>query len=176
MSVTKWAIDASHSEVQFKVKHLLISNVTGKFKVFAGTAETEGDDLSTAKATFTAEIDSVDTNNEQRDGHLKSGDFFDAANNPQITFVSTGLAKDGDDYKLTGDLTLRGVTKSVTLKAEISHTVTDPWGQTRFGVEVNGKINRLDFGVSFGMVSETGAVLLGNDVTLHIAAEFVKQA
>lgn len=177
MSTTKWAIDPTHSEVNFKVKHLLISNVSGHFKQFDSTVETTGDDFSTAKINFSADINSISTNNEQRDGHLKTGDFFDAENHPKLTFAGDKLEKtNGDNYKLHGTLTMRGTSKPVTLDVEHGGVTTDPWGNTRTGFEINGKINRKDFGVSFSMVSETGGILLGEEIKIHAATEFVKQA
>ncbi len=177
MANTKWAMDATHAEVHFKVKHMLVSNVTGNFKTFNASVETEGDDMSTAKVHFTADIDSISTNNEQRDGHLKTGDFFDAANHPQLTFDSEKLEKvSGDDYKLHGTLTMRGVSKPVVLNVEYGGMMQDPWGNTRVGFSVAGKINRKDFGVSFNMASETGGILLGEDVAISANVEFVKEA
>lgn len=176
MSTTKWVLDPAHSEIQFKVKHLLISTVSGDFKKFEASAETEGDDFTTAKVQFSADIASISTNNEQRDGHLKTGDFFDAENHPKLSFVSDKLVKVDDEvYDLHGQLTMRGVTKDVTLKAAFGGSTTDPWGNTRVGFEISGKIDRTDFGVSFGMISETGGLLLGNDVKLFANTEFVKQ-
>ncbi len=169
-------MDPAHSEIQFKVKHLLISTVSGDFKKFEASAETEGDDFITAKVQFSADIDSISTNNEQRDAHLKNGDFFDAENHPKLSFVSDKVVKVDDDvYDLHGQLTMRCVTKDVVLKAEFGGSTTDPWGNTRVGFELSGKIDRRDFGVSFGMVSETGEFLLGNDVKIFANAEFVKQ-
>ena len=176
MSTTKWAIDATHSEVHFKVKHLLVSNVTGLFKTFNATVETQGDDISTAKVHFTADVNSISTNNEQRDGHLKTGDFFDAENHPQIIFDGDKMEKvEGDNYKLYGTLTMRGVSKQIVLNVEYGGTMQDPWGNTRVGFSVSGKINRKDYGVSFSMVSETGSILLGEEVTLNASAEFVME-
>lgn len=176
MATTTWALDPTHSEIQFKVKHLLISTVSGGFKKFDATVTTEGDDFTTAKVQFSADIDSITTNNEQRDAHLKNGDFFDAENHPQLSFVSDKLVKTGEEeYDLHGKLTMRGTTKDVTLKAEFGGSTIDPWGNTRVGFEISGKIDRQDFGVSFGMVSETGGLLLGNDVKIFANAEFVKQ-
>ncbi len=177
MSTTKWAIDATHSEVHFKVKHMMVSNVTGMFKTFNATVETQGDDISTAKIHFTADIDSISTNNEQRDGHLKTGDFFDAENHPQIIFDGEKLEKtDGDNYKLHGSLNMRGVSKQIVLNVEYGGLVQDPWGNTRVGFSVTGKINRKDYGVNFSMISETGGILLGEEVSISANVEFVKQA
>ena len=172
----KWVLDATHSEVQFKIKHLMISTVTGQFGKFEGTVETEDDDFANAKAQFSADIDSISTNNEQRDAHLKNPDFFDAENNPQITFVSDRIEKVVEDnYKIHGILTLKGVSKQIILDAELGGIVQDPFGNTRVGFSVNGKINRKDFGISFGLVSETGGVALSNEVKLLVNAQFIKQ-
>ncbi len=177
MATTKWALDPTHSEIQFKVKHLMISKVTGQFHKFDATVETEDEQLDTAKVTFSAEVNSISTNNEQRDAHLKNGDFFDAENHTHITFVSSSLDKvDEENYKLHGTFTMRGVSKEETFNVEFGGKVKDPWGNTRLGFTLNGKINRKDYGVSFGMVNETGGVLLGYDVEVHAQAEFVKVA
>ncbi len=177
METTKWALDPTHSEIQFKVKHLLISTVTGHFKQFNATIETVGEDLSTAKVHLTADLSSISTNNEQRDAHLRSTDFFDAETHPQLTFEGTSLEQvDEENYKAHGTLTIRGNSKPITLNVELGGKTVDPWGNTRLGFEVSGKINRMDYGVSFGMPSETGAALLGEEVKIQANAEFVKQA
>jgi polyisoprenoid-binding protein YceI len=176
MKTTKWIIDPTHSEIQFKVRHLMVSWVTGGFKQFNATVETEGDDINTAKIHFTADINSISTNNDQRDVHLRTGDFFDAENHPQLTFESDKLEKiDEENYKLYGTLTMRGNSKKVALNVEYGGITQDPWGNTRTGFSITGKINRKDFGVSFGMVTETGGALLGYDVTINANVEFVKQ-
>ncbi len=175
MATTQWVMDPAHSEVLFKVRHLLVSKVTGQFKKFNATVTTEDEDISTAKIHFTADISSVSTNNEQRDAHLRNSDFFDAENHPQLTFESDRLEKiDDENYKLYGILTMRGVSKSIVLNVEFGGITKDPWGLTRAGFEVSGKVNRNDFGVSFGIVSETGELLLGHEVTLHAQTEFTK--
>jgi len=177
MANTKWALDPSHSELQFKVRHLMVSNVTGHFKQFSSSVETQGDDITTAKVNFTAAIDSISTNNEQRDGHLKSNDFFDIENHPELSFNGEGLTHVSDEhYKMSGVLTLRGVSKEVSLNVEFGGIVQDPWGNTRTGFTITGKINRKDFGVNFSMVSETGGLLLGEEVSLTANMEFVKEA
>jgi polyisoprenoid-binding protein YceI len=177
MSTTKWVMDPSHSEIQFKVRHLMVSYVTGQFTKFNGTVETIDDDLSTAKVNFTAEVSSISTNNEQRDAHLKNPDFFDAENHPQIIFESDRLEKiNEEEYKVYGTLTIRGISKPIVFNAEYGGVTVDPWGNTRTGFSLGGKINRKDFGVSFGMVSETGNVLLGDEVKFNANAEFVKEA
>jgi polyisoprenoid-binding protein YceI len=176
MATTKWAIDATHSEVLFKVRHLMVSNVTGQFKQFTATVETDGDDMTTAKVNFTADLSSISTNNEQRDAHLRSTDFFDADNHPQVLFEGTKLEQaGGENYKLHGTLTMRGVSKPVAFDVEYGGIVKDPWGMTRTGFTVSGKVNRKDYGINFGMVSETGGIMLGEEVSISANAEFVKQ-
>ena len=145
-TLTKWVLDPMHSEVQFKVKHLVISTVTGKFKSFEGELETENDDFVDANISFSLDVDSIDTTQEQRDGHLKSAEFFDAENFPKISFKSTSFTKDGDDYTLVGDLTIKDITKSVTLDVEHGGSAADFYGNTKAGFEITGKINRKDFG------------------------------
>ena len=177
MSTTRWNIDNSHSEIHFKVKHLMVSWVTGSFKQFSATVETADEDISTAKVRFTADINSISTNNEQRDAHLKTGDFFEAEKYSHLIFESDKLEKiNEENYKVYGTLTMRGVSKKIILNAEYGGKTQDPWGNTRIGFSVSGKINRKDFGVSFSMISETGGILLGEDVTINANAEFVKQA
>jgi polyisoprenoid-binding protein YceI len=176
MAITKWILDPTHSEIHFKVRHLMVSWVTGSFKQFNAGFEINGNDITTAKIKFTANVDSISTNNEQRDAHLRTGDFFDAEHHPQIEFESERLEKlDGDNYKLYGTLTMRGQSKRVVLNVEYGGITQDPWGNSRTGFSVSGKINRKDFGVSFSMVSETGGVLLGEEVTINANAEFVKE-
>jgi polyisoprenoid-binding protein YceI len=177
MKTTKWSLDPTHSEIQFKVRHLMVSNVTGHFKAFNATVETEGDDFTTAKVHFTADLSSISTNNEQRDAHLRSTDFFDAGNHPQLAFEGTKLEQiDEENYKLHGVLTMRGISKPVVFNVEHGGVVQDPWGNTRTGFSVSGKINRKDYGVSFSMVNEAGGILLSEDVGIHANVEFVKEA
>jgi polyisoprenoid-binding protein YceI len=177
MSKTQWVMDATHSEMQFKVKHLMITNITGQFNKFEGSVETEGDDFTTAKVNVSADINSISTNNEQRDGHLKTADFFDAANHPQLNFISDKMEKtDEENYKLHGTFTMRGVSKKIILDAQLGGITKDPWGNTRVGFALTGKINRKDFGVSFSMLTETGGIALGEEVKLFLSAQFVKQA
>ncbi len=175
-TATKWVIDPMHSEIQFKVKHLVISTVTGSFKSFEGTAETSSDNFEGAKVSIIINTDSVDTNQGQRDEHLKSADFFDAATFPQITFNSTSFKKTGDDqYQLGGDLTIKGVTKQVTLDAEYGGSNDDFYGNTKAGFEVTGKISRKEFGLTWGGITEAGAVVVGDDIKLFINVQFAKQ-
>jgi polyisoprenoid-binding protein YceI len=176
-TATKWAIDPMHSEVQFKVKHLVISTVTGSFQNFEGTVETEGDDFSDAKINFSLDVNSIDTNQEQRDGHLKGADFFDAEQYPHITFESTSVTKESDEnYKLAGNLTVKGVTKPVTLEVEHGGIATDFYGNTKAGFEVTGKINRKDFGLTWDGVTEAGSIVVGEDIKLFINIQLAKQA
>lgn len=175
---TTWKLDPMHSEVQFKVKHLMITTVTGYFKSFDVNVTTEGDDFSKASAIeFTADVNSLSTNNEQRDGHLLSADFFDAANHGQLRFVGQKFEKTGDDTaKLTGELTLHGVTKPVTVDVELGGIVVDPYGQTKAGFTVTGKISRKDFGLTWSAVTEAGSVVVSDEVKLAADIQLVKQA
>ncbi|WP_044003346.1 YceI family protein [Hymenobacter swuensis] len=176
MAATKWVLDPMHSEVQFKIKHLVISTVTGAFKKFDGSAETEGDSFDNAQVRMSLDVDSIDTNQEQRDQHLKADDFFAVATYPNITFESTGLTKSGSDYKLTGNLTIKDVTKPVTLDVEYGGTATDFYGNTKAGFEVSGKINRKDFGLTWEGITEAGSIVVGEDVKLLASVQFAKQA
>lgn len=176
-TLTKWVLDPMHSEVQFKVKHLVISTVSGFFKSFEGELDTENDDFTDASISFSLDIDSIDTNQSQRDEHLKSAEFFDAAQYPKITFKSTSFTKSGDDeYKLAGNLTIKGETKPVTLDVEFGGAATDFYGNTKAGFEISGKINRKDFGLTWSGVTEAGAVVVGEDIKLLINVQFAKQA
>lgn len=177
MAKTTWNLDPSHSEIQFKVRHLMITNVSGSFQRFNATVETDGDDLSTAKAHFTADVDSITTNNPQRDAHLRTADFFDLDNNPQLTFEGERMERTGDDtYRLHGTITMRGVSKPLTLQVEASPIVTDPYGQTKVGFTAQGKLNRKDFGLNWNAVTEAGGIVVSDEVRLQIEAQFVKQA
>lgn len=176
-TATTWVIDPSHSEVQFKVKHLMVSTVTGSFGQYEGQLVMAGDDFEDAQISFSAEISSISTNQEQRDTHLKSADFFDADQFPQLTFTSTGMKKTGDDtYALTGDLTLHGVTKPVTLKAEYGGQMEDFYGQTKAGFELTGVIKRKEYGLNWDAVTEAGGVVVSDDVRLIMNIQVIKQA
>ncbi|RYY38030.1 MAG: polyisoprenoid-binding protein [Sphingobacteriaceae bacterium] len=175
-TLTKWVLDPMHSEVQFKVKHLVISTVTGSFKSFEGNLETDNEDFTGAKIQFSLDVNSLDTNQEQRDAHLKSPDFFDAEQYPKITFVSTAFTKDGEDYTLTGDLTIKDVTKPVTLTVEHGGLAGDFYGNTKAGFEITGKINRKEFGLTWDGVTEAGSIVVGEDIKLLINVQFAKQA
>ncbi len=170
-----WNVDAAHSRVGFSVKHLVISDVKGEFSKLSGTAQIDDADLSKSSVEATIDAGSVDTRDAKRDGHLKSPDFFDAAKYPTITFKSTKVVpgKDGE-LTITGDLTMRGVTKPVTLEGTLSKAITDPWGLTRRGASFTGKIDRKEWGVSWSKVTDVGAVV-GDEVKLDIQAEIVKE-
>jgi|SRR6218665_324651 len=170
-----WTIDPAHSEIGFKVKHLVISTVSGKFNAFEGKLEGDIENLTNVKISFSADIDSIHTGNEQRDGHLKSGDFFDAAAHPKMTFESTSVEKKGDDYKVTGNLTLKGITKPATLNVEFGGVEKSLYGQTVAGFEVTGKINRQDYGLTWSAVTEAGGVVVGDEVKLAANLELIKQ-
>ncbi len=176
-AATKWALDPTHSEIQFKIKHLVISTVTGSFKTFQGSMQSAGDDnFDNAQVEFSLDVDSIDTNQEMRDGHLKGEEFFDAAKYPTIKFESTSFVKDGDHYKVTGNLTMKDVTKPVTLEAEYGGSAVDFYGNHKAGFEVTGKINRKEFGLTWGGITEAGAIVLGDDVKLIANVQFAKQA
>jgi polyisoprenoid-binding protein YceI len=174
MATTNWIIDASHSEIQFKVKHLVITTVTGSFIEFSGTVEA-GDTFENAKISFEANTASINTNSEQRDGHLKSGDFFDAEKFPKLNFKATKFSKKGDGFELIGDLTIKDITNSVTLAVEYGGTAKDPWGNTKAGFEVTGKINRKDFGLTWNAPTEAGGVLVSDEVKLIANVQLLKQ-
>ena len=177
MDTTKilWKIDPFHSDIDFKVKHLVISTVTGSFKSFDATVETNGDDLEGAEIHFEADADSINTGVEQRDGHLKSDDFFNAEKFPKLTFDSTSFTqKGGDEYELKGDLTIRDVTQPVTLSVVHGGTIVDQNGDTKAGFEVTGKINRKDFGLKWNGVTETGNVIVSDEVKLNLSVQFAQ--
>lgn len=176
--MSTYKIDASHSEITFKVKHLMISTVTGKFDQFDATLEKQDDaDLTSAKISFEADIASINTNNEQRDGHLKSPDFFNSEEHPKLSFVSTSIEKKSEEeYNVNGDLTIRGVTKPVQLKVDYNGEIVDPWGMSRAGFEINGKINRQEYGLTWSALTEAGGVVVSDEVKLHLNIEMVKQA
>lgn len=172
-----WTLDNMHSSVTFKVRHLVISSVTGHFKTFEGTVESGKDDFTDARINFSADISSIDTGVEQRDNHLKSPDFFDAASHPKLNFVSTGLEKKSDgEYRIKGDLTIRGVTKPLVLDAEFGGIQNDMYGRTVAGFEMTGKIDRQEFGLHWSAVTEAGSIVAGNEVKIIISAELIKQA
>lgn len=174
---TKWNLDPTHSEIGFKVKHMMITNVSGSFGKFDAQVETNDLDFTTAKIEFTADIDSITTSNTDRDNHLKSPDFFDAANYPQLKFVSTKFEKkDDENYVLQGDLTIRDVTKPVKFNVEFGGIGKDPWGNEKAGFTITGKINRTDYKLNWNAALETGGVLVSEEVKLQAEIQLVKQA
>ncbi len=174
MSTTTWKIDPTHSEINFKVKHLVISTVTGSFNQFEGDAETASDEFENAKISFTADINSIDTNQSDRDAHLKSADFFDAEKFPKMTFANGVLEKNGGDYKLNGELTIKDVTKPVSLSVDFGGVAGDPYGNTKAGFELEGKINRKDFNLTWNAVTEAGNVVVGDQVKILANIQLVK--
>ncbi len=172
-----YKIDAAHSEITFKVKHLMITNVTGSFTKFDAILESSKEDFTDAKISFNADVTSISTNNEQRDGHLKSDDFFAAEKFPALTFNSSSLKKISDEeYKLIGDLTIRDVTKQIELSVDYGGTATDPYGQVKSGFEISGKINRKDFGLVWTATTEAGGIVVSDEVKLNLAVQMIKQA
>lgn len=178
MATKTWVIDSMHSELQFKIKHLMITNVTGSFDIFEASVATDGDDFSKAKISFTADVNSLTTGNEQRDGHVKSADFFDAASFPEISFITTGSENVDSDgsYDLYGDLTIRDITKNVKLSVEFGGVVKDAYGNTKAGFTINGKIHRKDFGLVWDGVTEAGGVILSDEVKIMSEIQLIEQA
>ncbi|EGV42542.1 polyisoprenoid-binding protein [Bizionia argentinensis JUB59] len=168
---TKWKVDESHSEVGFKVKHMMISTVKGAFEDFNATVETENEDFKNANFSFTAKTDSINTKNDDRDKHLKSEDFFNAAKHPELTFKSKSY--DGD--KVVGDLTIAGVTKEVKLDMDFNGVAVDPYDQTKAGFEISGKISRKDFGLTWNAVTEAGSIVVSDTINMAIDLQFIKQ-
>ncbi len=176
MNATKWVIDPTHSEIGFKVKHMMFTNVSGKFDKYDGSFITDGDNFENATIEFSADVDSINTGNSDRDNHLKGSDFFDAANHPKLSFKASSFSKTDDhNYTLGGDLSLNGVTKFVKLDAEFSGLMTDPWGNTKAGLNITGKINRKDWGLNWNAALETGGVLVSEEVRLNIEIQLLKQ-
>lgn len=174
---TKWTIDTAHSEVRFKVKHLVISTVTGYFREFEGYIESEGEGWEGAKAEFFAKTNSIDTNQKDRDTHLRSDDFFNAEQYPDLHFVSTEIKKtSGNEYQMTGDLTIRDVTKKVTLSVDFLGEVKDPYGQQKAAFEITGTINRKEFGLKWTATTEAGGLVVSDEVKLQLDIQVVKQA
>jgi polyisoprenoid-binding protein YceI len=174
---TKWTIDPMHSEIEFKVKHLMISTVTGKFTNFTADAETEDDEFNKASISFSADVNSITTGNEQRDGHLKSDDFFNVEQFPSLTFKSTQLSKDANGaITLTGDLTIRDITKSVVLTGEFNGLMTDFYGNVKAGFELAGKLNRKDFNLKWTATTEAGGVVVSDEVKLICNIQMTKVA
>ena len=173
--MTTWKIDPVHSEINFKVKHLVVSTVTGHFNKFDATIETGTEDFSDAKITFEADVNSLSTKNEQRDAHLKSVDFFDAENHNKMTFTSKSVRKISDhEMQVKGDLTIRGIKKEITLDVIFNGVVAGFGGSQVAGFEVRGKLNRFDYGLKWNALTEAGGVVVSNEVKIEILAEFNK--
>ena len=168
--ISTWKLDAAHSEIEFKVKHLMINNVKGSFGQFDVHVESDGDDFKSPKISFTAKADSINTGNEQRDQHLKSADFFDVATYPEIRFEGRSY----NDGVLDGDLTLHGVTNPVKLHVEFGGIAKDPWGNKKAGFSITGKINRKDFGLSWNAALETGGVLVSEEVKIQAEIQLIQ--
>jgi len=168
---TTWNLDSAHSEIGFKVKHMMISTVTGHFEDFNATVTTDSADFKNADFDFVASVGSINTKNADRDNHLKSNDFFNAEAHPEITFKSTSF----DGEKMVGDLTLRDVTKSIELEVDFNGIAVDPYGQTKAGFEMTGKINRKDFGLAWSAVTEAGSVVVAEQVKLVIDLQFIQE-
>ena len=174
---TKWTLDPTHSEIGFKVRHMMITNVSGTFGEFDITAETEGNDFTNAQIKVSANLNTITTGSADRDNHLKSGDFFDTSRYPELKFVSRSITeKDKSNLQVTGDLTIRDVTKPVTLDVEIGGIGKDPWGNEKAGFTVTGKIDRSDFNLNWNAALETGGVLVGEEVKLYAEVQLVKAA
>jgi len=173
---TNWVIDNVHSKIQFNIDHMVISEVSGYFHTYEGTIVSSKDDFSDASIEFSIDVNSIDTDNENRDGDLKSDNFFDAAKYPKITFKSSSMKKIADGkYKLTGDITMHGVTKQVILDVTYGGTVNDPWGNTKAGFKLTGDLNRKDFGLTYGATLEAGGLVVGEEVRLVCRIELIKQ-
>jgi len=170
-----FAIDPSHSSVGFQVRHMMVTNVKGSFQEFEGTLEFDENAPAEASVTATIQMASIDTADEKRDEHLRSADFFEVETYPTMTFTSTGMKQDGDDWLLMGDLTMRGVTKPVTLELEYNGMVEDPWGNTRVGFSAEGKIDRREFGVSWNNTLDKGGIAVGNDVKIQLEIQAIRK-
>lgn len=176
MAKTKWNVDLAHSSVDFWVRHMMVSRAKGTFHNFEASIEADPEDLTTADISFSIDVNSIDTRNEERDKHLKSADFFDVENHPKITFKSTKIEKTGDSkYDVTGDLTIKGITRPVTFSVTYEGQGKNPWGAIVAGFSAEGKINRTDFGLTWNTPLETGGVLVGEDVYINLEIEATKE-
>lgn len=174
-AAVKWVLDPAHSELTFKVRHMMITNVKGEFKNFS--IEISGEDILKSSIAVTIDATSINTNSEQRDGHLKSADFFDVENHKEISFKSTAFSqKDGDEYELKGLLTIKGISKEVVLEVEFGGINKDPWGNDKAGFSISGKINRKEWGLNWNAALETGGVLVSEEVKIAGEVQFVKQS
>jgi polyisoprenoid-binding protein YceI len=172
--MSKFIIDKLHSEIEFKVKHLMISTVTGRFTDFDAEIVSENDDFTDAQISFEANVDSITTSITDRDNHLKSADFFDVENYPKISFKSTEIVKYNEDYHIIGLMNLHGVEKEVLLMGGYNGNDVDLYGNTKYGFELRGTIKRSDFGLSFNAVTDKGGLLVSDDVILNVSVQFTK--
>lgn len=173
---TNWKVDPTHSEVGFKVKHMMITNVNGSFGTFDADAITEGDDFSSAKFSFSADINSINTGVSDRDAHLKSDDFFNAEKYPKLNFRSASIKDNGNgELSIEGELSVRDITKPIVLNAEFGGIVVDPYGQTKAGLTVNGKIKRSEYDLKWNAITEAGSIVVSDEVRLIAELQFVKQ-
>ncbi len=176
-NVTKWVIDPTHSEIVFKVKHLMITNVKGEFRSFTAEVNSTGNDFSKASVNATIDATSIFTNSDDRDAHLRSADFFDAENHKTLSFAGTSFTKlDDDNYQLKGNLTIKGISKEIALDVEFGGVNKDPWGNEKAGFSLTGKINRKDWGLNWNAALEAGGVLVSDDVKINAEIQLVKQA
>lgn len=170
--MANYKVDSNHSSIEFSIKHMMVSKVKGTFDTYDATVSAEDlADLTTANIAFTIEVASINTRNSDRDNHLRSADFFNAEAHPTITFTSTNIVRDGDDYQVTGDMTIKGITKPVTFEVEYNGKGKTPDGTEVYGFEAETKINREDFDLTWNAALETGGVLVGKDVKIHVALE-----
>lgn len=174
--IATYVLEPGHSSVEFAVKHMLIATTRGRFQDFNVVAEIDESNFANSTATVTIDAASIDTRQPDRDGHLRSADFLEAEAHPHLTFVTRRIEPKGSDWKITGDLTIRGITREVVLDAEASGPVQDPWGGTRIGVSAHGKVNRKDFGMVWNAALDNGGFVLADDVKLSIEVELLKQA
>lgn len=177
MSTAKWTLDPAHTLVEFSVKHMMIATVKGRFTGIEGEIEADPADLTTANISASVSAAGIDTREEQRDGHLRSADFFDAENHPKLTFASKQVRHTGkDEYAVTGDLTIRGITREVTFKMVYEGTGKDPWGNQRIGLSIVGKVNRKDWNLTWNVALEAGGFLVGEEVRIEIQIQAVRAA
>lgn len=175
MAKTVWAVDATHSSIDFSVKHMMIANVKGSFHTFEAKVNADPEDLTSAEIEFAIDVNSVDTRNKDRDAHLRSADFFDAESYPQITFKSTNIVAKGDgEYDVTGDVTIHGVTRPETFQVTFEGAGKDPWGNEKAGFSGKGKLKRSDFGLTYNAVLEAGGVLIGDEIKISLEIEGAK--
>jgi polyisoprenoid-binding protein YceI len=176
MSKQIWNIDGAHSEIGFKVRHMMITNVNGIFNTYTATMHADAADFSDAEISFEADIDSISTRNEQRDGHLKSPEFFDVEKFPKVSFKSNSFTKTGDgQYAMKGHFNMHGVEKEISMNVEFTGTVVDPWGQVKAGFEITGALNRSEFGLTWNATSEDGSIVLDEVIKLALNVQMIKQ-